>query len=71
MYDCRCRTLSQHTTRGRFGRTKEGIDVRQDKTVSTDSLMDLPSLVLKNNHFEFDQKYYLQKQGTVIGTKMD
>ena len=32
--------------------------------------MDLASLVLKNSYFEFDQKYYLQKQGTAIGTKM-
>ena len=49
---------------------KKVLDARQDKTVSTDILMDLASLVLKSNYFEFDQKYYLLNQGTAIGTKM-
>ena len=49
---------------------KYALDARQEKTVSTESLMDLASLVLKNNYFEFNDNFYLQKQGTAIGTKM-
>ena len=49
---------------------KNALDARREKTVSTDSLMDLASLVLKNNFFEFNEEFYLQKQGTAIGTKM-
>ena len=49
---------------------KSALDDRQVKTVSTGSVMDLASLVLKNNYFEFNENYYLQKQGTAIGTKM-
>ena len=30
----------------------------------------LMNLVLKNNVFEFDEKFYLQTQGTAMGTKM-
>ena len=33
-------------------------------------LTELMDLVLKNNVFEFNDKYYLQIQGTAIGTKM-
>ena len=31
---------------------------------------ELIDIVLKNNAFEFDERYYLQKQGTAMGTKM-
>ena len=34
------------------------------------TLTKLASLVLKNNMFQFNNKYYLQKQGTAMGTKM-
>ena len=30
----------------------------------------LMSLILKHNVFEFDEKFYLQMQGTAMGTKM-
>ena len=33
-------------------------------------LTELMSLVLKNNVFEFNEEYYLQIQGTPMGTKM-
>ena len=35
-----------------------------------DVLGELMNLVLKHNVFEFDNKYYLQIQGTAMGTKM-
>ena len=31
---------------------------------------ELISMVLENNIFEFNEKYYLQTQGTAMGTKM-
>ena len=49
---------------------EEGLAVLKKVLDSTASLMDLASLVLKNSYFECDQKYYLQKQRTAIGTKM-
>ena len=55
---------------------KEGIEImaehletREDKTVSTKSLCDLASIVLKENYFELSSKIYHQKLGTAIGTK--
>ena len=33
-------------------------------------LTELANIVLKNNAFEFNEEYYLQKQGTAMGTKM-
>ena len=35
-----------------------------------DVLVELIDIVLKNNVFEFDNKYYLQIQGTAMGTKI-
>ena len=35
-----------------------------------DILGELMNLVLKHNVFEFDEKFYLQIQGTAMGTKM-
>ena len=40
------------------------------KKISTDSLMHLTEMVLRNNIFEFDNKVYKQLQGTAMGTKM-
>ena len=39
------------------------------KDVSTDTIIDLAEVVLKNNIFTFGKKTLKQKQGTVIGTK--
>ena len=49
---------------------KEVLKNRDDQTISTESLMELIEIVLKNNIFENDDKFYKQKQGTAIGTKM-
>ena len=49
---------------------RNALDERQEKTISTDSLVELAELVLKNNIFEFNSRVYKQKQGTAIGTKM-
>ena len=45
------------------------LEIREDKTVSTKSLSDLASIVLKENCFEISSKIYHQKSGTAICTK--
>ena len=47
----------------------EYLETRDDKTVSTKSLCDLASIVLKENYFELSSKIYHQKLGTAIGKK--
>ena len=47
----------------------EYLETRDDKTISTKSLCDLASIVLKENYFELSSKIYHQKLGTAIGTK--
>jgi len=49
---------------------KKALDSREDKTISTESLLELTELVLKNNIFEHDNRFFKQKQGTAIGTKL-
>ena len=48
---------------------KDFLDSRVDKQVTTDTLIELTELVLKNNIFEFSDKTYKQIRGTAIGTK--
>ena len=48
---------------------KDFLDSRVDKQVTTDTLIELTELVLKNNIFEFSDKTYIQICGTAIGTK--
>ena len=48
---------------------RDFLDSRVDKQVTTDTLIELAELVLKNNIFEFSDKTYKQICGTVIGTK--
>ena len=42
---------------------------RKEKYFSTDTIIDLAELVLKNNIFTFGKKILKQKPGTAIGTK--
>ena len=49
---------------------RNALDKREDKTISTESLMDLAECVLKNNIFEHNESFYKQLRGTAIGTKM-
>ena len=49
---------------------KAALEKREDKSISTVSLMDLAECVLKNNIFEYNTRYFKQKQGTAIGTEM-
>ena len=52
-----------------LGVLRKALDSRADRSVSTDSLMDLAEVILKNNMFEFNGRFYHQIRGTAIGTK--
>ena len=47
----------------------EYLQIRSDKLISSNSLRDLASIILKNNHFENEELRYHQKWGFAIGTK--
>ena len=48
---------------------REALDRRENPGVATDTLVGLASLVLENNYFEFNDRFYRQEMGTAIGTK--
>ena len=48
---------------------KKALNNREDQTISTESLLELAELVLKNNYFTHNDKTFKQIQGTAIGTK--
>ena len=43
---------------------------RSENSGLKQDIVDFTELVLKNNNFEFDDKHYVQKLGTAIGTRM-
>ena len=43
--------------------------MRDNKQISSDTLVELVEIVLKNNIFQFDEKTFKQVRGTAIGTK--
>ena len=48
---------------------KKALDKRRNKTVPTESLIELAEIVLKNYEFEFNDRFRKQKEGTAIETK--
>ena len=48
---------------------REALNSRGDQSVSTETLLELTKLVLKNNFFEFNGEFCQQVRGTAIGTK--
>ena len=48
----------------------KALDLRKDKRISTESLIELAECVLKNNIFEHNLSFYKQLRETAIGTKM-
>ena len=45
------------------------LELRDNKQISSDTLIELAEIVLKNNFFEFDQKTFKQVHRTAIRTK--
>ena len=43
--------------------------MRDNKQISSGTLVELAEIVLKNNIFQFDEKTFKQLRGTAIGTK--
>ena len=48
---------------------RKGLDLRQEKDVTTSTLVEPAEIFLKNNIFTFKEKALKQKRGTAIGTK--
>ena len=48
---------------------RKALDGREDKSISTETLIKFADIVLKNNFFEHNSKIYQQLKGTAIGTK--
>ena len=55
---------------GGLAALRKAIDTRENKTISTDTLLELTGCVLQNNIFEHSGNIFKQKQDTAIGTKM-
>ena len=49
---------------------RKPLDTKKDKTILTDSLIELAECVLKINIIEDDNSVFKQLRGTVIGTKL-
>ena len=49
---------------------RKALNTRKDKTISTESLIELAECVLKSNIFEHDKSVFKQLRGTTIVTKM-
>ena len=45
------------------------LELKDNKQISSDTLVELAEIVLKNNIFQFDEKTFKQVRGTAIGTK--
>lgn len=48
----------------------KALDAQKDKTVLTDSLIELAEYVFKNKIFEHSTSFYKQLRGTAIETKL-
>ena len=49
---------------------RKALDLRKDKRISTESLIDFAECILKNIIFEHNLSFYKQLRGTAIGTKI-
>ena len=45
------------------------LETKDNKQISSDTLTELPEVVLKKNIFEFDEQTFKQTRGTAIGAK--
>ena len=55
--------------KGGLASIRKHLDNRENKEVTTDTLVELVDIVLKNNYFQFLDKTFKRKRGTAIGTK--
>ena len=62
----------QYLTRGNIETVREYLETREtrsDKSISSNSMCDLASIILKNNYFENEELKYHRKRGFANGTK--
>ena len=59
----------QHPTRGGIETMYEYLETRSDKSISSDTLCNLASIILNNNYVDDEKLKYHQKRGFTIGTK--
>ena len=62
-------TIPQYLTRGGIETIREYLETRCNKSISSNSLCDLASFILKNNYFENEELKYHRKRGFAIGNK--
>ena len=55
---------------GALKASKHFLDKRNNKSISTSTILQLIERVLKMNTFHFNGRYFSQKQGVAMGTKM-
>ena len=48
---------------------RKQLDLKQEKIVTTSTLVELTDLLLKNNIFAFEEKTLKERRGTATGTK--
>lgn len=46
------------------------LNQRQKKEVDTNTILQMMDAVLENNNFSFNNKQYIQTEGTAIGSKL-
>ena len=59
-------TPPQYLTCGRIEIIRECLETRSDKPISSNSLCDLASFILKNNYFENEELKYHQKKKVLL-----
>ena len=65
MYHGFCRIISK-----RLSALRKQLESSKEKYVSTDTIIDLAEVLLKNNIFTFGKTTLKQRRGTAIGTKL-
>jgi hypothetical protein len=50
---------------------KKALQERDEKEIDTESLLKMMDTVLDNNNFSFNNKHYIQTEGTDIGSKLE
>ena len=69
MYSGCCGPLPQYPHGEGLEAMRKALGIRQNPSISTESLVSLGKLILDSNVFEFNGKVYKQKLGTAIGKK--
>ena len=69
MYNRCCESIFISLTKIGLVAMRKALDAREDKAVSTDSLIKLPECVLKNNVFELNTSFYKQLRGLPLELK--